>query len=255
MKTATLTRALCTLALAAALSACAAPEPTKEGRPRAASQPTPAAPQAPTAATLPSPAATEAPGAQPSSAPQAARQSPPDARDVRAAVERTYKGAVTLEERAAVAAAVGDFNGDGSEDLIVEARPAPGRVSDLNDEFANWIVSDPRAVGPQVSRASDPRQGARKVAPRSGRPQVEAGDALLVVVHGYKEAGWRNPEALQTYLLRGAAGTEMRVEPRAIARLSTRGRIPRLLGDVLSQRLEGRDGFLYWTGSTYGWLY
>lgn len=234
--------ALCLLALAALLCACAAPEPAKDEQ-RAAAPQTPA-PQA-------SPAATPEPPADP---PPQAQPSPPAPQEARAAVERVYKGAVVFDERAgAPPAAVGDFNGDGSEDIIVRARPAPGRLAEVNDEVANWIVSDPRTVRPPDPRDFDPHQSVQKLTPHE-RPRIEAADALLVVVHGYKEAGWRNPEALQTFLLKNVAGDELRVERRLEARAAARGRTPRLFGDVLHEKLGGAPGFLYWTGAGYGWF-
>jgi hypothetical protein len=239
MKTRTLTSALCLLALAAALCACAAPEPAKEEQ-RAAATQTSATPQ--TSAAQATPAATPAP------------PSPPGPQDARAAVERVYKGAVVFDERAAgESAAVGDFNGDGSEDLIVRARPAPGRLAEVNDAVANWIVTDPRTVHPPDPRDFDPHQSVQKLAPHA-RPRIEAADALLVVVHGYKEAGWRNAEALQTFLLKNVAGEGLRPERRAEAQAAARGRAPRLLGDVLRENLGGAPGFLYWTGAGYGWF-
>src|SRR5215212_232579 len=238
MKTRTLTPLLCLLALCASLCACAAPEPAQDGRPAAAAQTTPA--QATTAAT---PAPTADAKSQPS---------PPAPQEARAAVERVYKGAVVFDERAGHAA-VGDFNGDGSEDIVVRARPAPGRLGEVNDEVANWIVSDPRTVTPPDPRQFDPHQGVQKLAPHE-RPKIEAADALLVVVHGYKEAGWRNPEALQTFLLKGVAGDGLRAERRAEAQAAARVKIPRLFGDVLRENLGGAPGFLYWTGAGYGWF-
>ena len=239
------TRALCLLALAASLCGCAAPEPAKDAQ-RAAAQATPA-PQASTAAALDAPTPTP-------EATTAVESPPPAPQDARAAVERVYKGAVVFDERAAeTPAAVGDFNGDGSEDIIVRARPAPGRLAEVNDEVANWIVSDPRTVRPPDPRDFDPHQGVQKLAPHA-RPQIEAADALLVVVHGYKEAGWRNPEALQTFLLKGVAGEGLRPERRAEAQAAARGRRLRLLGDVLHEKLGGAPGFLYWTGAGYGWF-
>jgi len=257
MKTRTLTLPLCLLALAAALCACAAPERPKEG-PRADATQAPAAQatQAPAPASSTDAAANAQP--QPTQA-AAAVKPPPGPQEVRAAVGRIYKGAVAPEERAVGAAAVGDFNGDGSEDLIVRARPAPHRLGELNDEVANWIITDPRTVRPPDPRDFDPHQGVQKLAPRTTRPRIEAGDALLVVVHGYKAEGWRNPEALQTYLLKGATGAELHAEPRDAARADAaradaRKHIPRLLGDVLREKLDGEEGFLYWTGATYGWF-
>jgi hypothetical protein len=219
-----------------------------EGSP-AASAATPAA----QAATPPDVAAT--PAAQPvapTPAPEAARQQPKPA-DVRAALERTYKGALAFDE-GAPRAAVGDFNGDGSEDLIVGARPAAGRLGELNDELANWIVYDPLTVRPPDPREFDPHQGVQKLKPREGRPRVEAGDGLLVVVHGYGEGGWRNPSALQTFLLKNVAGSELKTQAPAEARAAVRKKTPRLRGEVLHEKLGGEEGFLYWTGAGYGWF-
>jgi hypothetical protein len=238
MRTRTLTISLCLLALCA----CAAPEPAKDERPAAAAQTTPA--QATTAAATPETQAVAAAKAEPL---------PPAPQEARAAVERVYKGAVVFDERAAHAAAVGDFNGDGSEDIVVRARPAPGRLEEVNDAVANWIVSDPRTVTPPDPRQFDPHQGVQKLTPHE-RPKIEAADSLLVVVHGYKEAGWRNPEALQTFLLKGVAGEELRPERRADAQTAARDRRLRLLGDVLHEKVGGADGFLYWTGAGYGWF-
>ncbi|MDT5268074.1 MAG: hypothetical protein QOH49_260 [Acidobacteriota bacterium] len=244
MRRRTKTGALCLLALAATLCACAAPEPAKDEQ-RATATQTPAT-------QTPPDAAPEAPTPTPQAA--TAVKPPPEPQDARAAIERVYKGAVVFDERAAgAAAAVGDFNGDGSEDIIVRARAAPGRLAEVNDEVANWIVSDPRTVHPPDPREFDPHQGVQKLAP-TARPKIEAADALLVVVHGYKEAGWRNPEALQTFLLKGVTGEELRPERRAEAQAAARGRRLRLFGDVLREELGGAPGFLYWTGAGYGWF-
>jgi hypothetical protein len=245
-------RALCAAAATALLlCACAAPQTVKEQTPAAGTQPTPAAQQ--TTPAPESPAA--APDAQPAASPAtpAAAPPPPQTSEVRAALERTYKGAVAFDERGA-RAVVGDFNGDGSEDLAVEVRPAPGRIAELNDELANWIVTDPRTIKPPDPRNFDPHQGVQKLQPPGARPQIEAGDTLLVVVHGYQEKGWRNPEALQTFLLKNTAGADLRAGSRTEARAATQKRIPRLFGDVLHERLGNEQGFLYWTGATYGWF-
>jgi hypothetical protein len=233
-------------ALALGLCACASePRPVSEGRP--AGESAPAAQATPAAAATPVAAA-----AAQTPAPEAARRPPADA-DVRDALERTYKGAVVFDAGAS-RAAVGDFNGDGSEDLVAAVRPAAGRVEELNDELSNWIIYDPLTVRPPDPREFDPHQGVQKLKPREGRPRVEAGDGLLVVLHGYGDGGWRNPAALQTFLLKNVAGSELRAEGPAEARAAAGKKTPRLRGDVLEERLGGGQGFLYWTGAGYGWF-
>ncbi|MDQ3746597.1 MAG: hypothetical protein M3444_19665 [Acidobacteriota bacterium] len=247
-----MTNASCAaLTLAALLCACGGQQTAKEETPAASPQPT--APAA-VAANQESPALVQPnAGTQPSATPTPTLvYAPPQAPEVRAALERTYKGAVTFDERGQTV--VGDFNGDGSEDLMVEVRPAPNRLSELNDELSNWIAADPRKVQPPDPRNFDPHQGVQKLAAAPARPQVEAGDALVVVIHGYKESGWRNPEAMQTYLLKGVAGTDLKMEPRAGAQVGVRGRL-RLLGDVVREKLGDESGFLYWTGASYGWFH
>jgi hypothetical protein len=247
MKTRRLPNIICLVALALALGACTESKPAPDA---AAASPTPAAQSASTespAAAIPTPAAAATPAQTP--LPPA-----PSAGEVRETVARVYKGAVTADEREDFAV-VGDFNGDGSEDLVVRVRAAPGRLDELNDDLANWIVSDPQKVERPDPRKFDPHQGVQKLTPPAERPRVAASDTLLVVIHGFKESGWRNEEASQTYLLRDAAGTDLRTQARAEAKLvNIRKNPPRLVGDVISQTLHGRRGFLYWNGATYGWF-
>jgi hypothetical protein len=228
----------------------------KEQPPAAVTQPTPVSQTTPAQeppAVAAAPDAQTAADAQPDATHATPAALPPPS-EVRAALARTYKGAVVFDERVA-RAVVGDFNGDGSEDLAVEVSPAPGRSAELNDELSNWIVTDPHTVKPPDPRDFDPHQGVQKLPPPGPRPQVERSDALLVVLHGYQERGWRNPEALQTFLLKSAAGTELRTGRRTDARAAAQKRVPRLFGDVLYERLGNEQGFLYWTGATYGWFH
>ena len=240
------------LTLASALGACTDSKPSPE---TSAASPTPAARSASTeapAAPTPTPSPQPETAATPAPTPMPA---PPPASEARAAVERIYKGAVTADEHAG-SVVVGDFNGDGSEDLVVRVHAAPGRLGELNDDLANWIVSDPQKVQRPDPRNFDPHQRVQKLTPLAERPRVAASDALLVVIHGYKEAGWRNPEASQTYLLRDAAGTDLHAQERAKAKLASISQNPpRLMGDVIRQTLHGREGFLYWNGATYGWFH
>lgn len=155
-----------------------------------------------------------------SASPRSSTPAPPKARDVKAAIQRVFGEAVTVDPGRA---ATGDFNGDGSEDLAVAARPAPARLDHLNDDLANWTLQDASA-----SRTSD-------------RVTVARADALLAVVHGYGAAGWRDPQARQSYLVRHAVA-----RPRV-------ARDAHGLAQVLVDDAPGHPGFLYWSGSRYVW--
>jgi hypothetical protein len=252
MKTTKLLNTLGPLALAFALGACADSPKAPDGA-NASPAPTAQGTASESSAATPSPAAQDVAAATPTPAPTPLPP-PPPAADVRAAVARVYKGSVAADERAG-SAVVGDFNGDGSEDLVVRVRAVPGRVDDLNEELANWIVTDPRKVERPDPRKFDPHQGVQKLTPTTERPHIAATDSLLVVIHGYKEAGWRNAEASQTYLLKDVGGTDLRTQTRASARLTTLGQNPpRLMGDVIRETLRDEQGFLYWNGATYGWF-
>jgi len=163
--------------------------------------------------------------------------SPPKAREVREAIRRVFADAVAADGGRAVA---GDFNGDGSEDLAVVARPGPGRLAPINHELANWTVQDAQAAPLDAS-------GARRVT-------VRQADLLLAVIHGHGARGWRNPEARQSYLVRNAVGSQAR--PRVVedGRGLARPGSPRLRGDVIVEGIPGRPGFVYWSGARYVWF-
>jgi hypothetical protein len=105
-------------------------------------------------------------------------------RDVRNALHRVFGPAVT---QGPAPAAVGDFNGDGSEDLAAVVRVAPKMLEVVNDELANWLRQD--ATGG-----------------RTGRVIVGQDDVLLAVIHGHGPQGWRHGEARQGYLVRYSDG-------------------------------------------------
>jgi hypothetical protein len=201
--------------------------------PAASPSATPAAPAAPAAAPTPNETMT----------PAARDATPPAPADARSAVERVYKRAVSLDADASRAPVVGDFNGDGSEDIAVAVRPAPGMLAELNSEFANWVVVDPRRYGPR----------GQPVEP--GPAKVEQRDTLLAIVHGYGEKGWRDPRATQSYLLRNAAGEGARAVPLKsfppALKVKKEGADSR--ADVISEKLSGVAGFLYWAGGKYVW--
>lgn len=162
---------------------------------------------------------------------------------------RVYGDAVTVDTRRAPSYLVGDFNGDGSEDIAVVVKPARDKLGEINNEFANWIVEDPRAVG-----LPDPHKNVQKLPQPSAPVKVKDNDLLLVIIHGYKKEGWRNPEARQTYCLYDAVGGSMTSDPvkdllgsQGNKNEATRG------GDVIKETLAGEQGFIYWTGAKYAW--
>jgi hypothetical protein len=194
-------------------------------------------------APAPSPQKQEAPPAAPPAATLDAAQG---------AVARVYKDAVVFNKDSRVPFVVGDFNGDGSQDIAVVVSPAKGRLAAINSEFAGWIVTDPQRVVPPEMR------GDAKVFPKRPEPvKVREGDTLLAVIHGYRKDGWRDPLSSQTFLLKNAYGGEMRVEPAggALGGTLRREQLPALRGDVIRERLAGEDGFVYWTGSNYAWFH
>jgi hypothetical protein len=93
----------------------------------------------------------------------------------------------------------------------------------------------------------------QKLNARDALPLGAAGDGRLSVLHGHGEGGWRNPAALQTFLLKNVSGTGLKTQAPAEAKAAARRKTPRLRGEVLHEKLGGEEGFLYWTGAGYGW--
>src|ERR1051326_1602812 len=94
---------------------------------------------------------------------------------------------------------VGDFNGDESEDIAFIARPAPGKIADINSELSNWIIQD-------ADKAFIPPPNKRVVLPTARqRPQIGREEEVLAIIHGFGPRGWRNPDARQAYLVKNAA--------------------------------------------------
>ncbi|MDT5271895.1 MAG: hypothetical protein QOH49_4081 [Acidobacteriota bacterium] len=229
---------LCLLPLAASFVFTACAETAQQQSARDGS-PTPQPPQ--TAAAPPTQAA---PGANPSAAP-----APPLA-DVQGALARIYHDTVALQASRGTPFVVGDFNGDDSQDIAMVVTPAKGKLPKINSEYASWLVGDPRKVVlPEV-------RGDVKVFPKRPEPVVvRPDDLLLVVIHGYQQAGWRNPLSAQTFLLRNAVGDEMKTRSaeNVLNAATDKGRLPQLRGDVIWETLAGETGFIYWTGTKYAW--
>ncbi|HEX8088970.1 MAG TPA: hypothetical protein VF762_08965 [Blastocatellia bacterium] len=216
------------------LSACAKPpeQPIKEAPPTAVE---PALPQEPAQASQPEPQ-------------KAAPAPPPTIAEARAAVERVYKDAVSVAANVSPNFTVGDFNGDGSQDIAVVVSPAKEKLADINHELASWMVRDPLAETlPQLMI----RQSSNEPKPR---PVItERDETLLAVIHGYEATGWRNPEAQQTYLLKSAVGKNIRTETKKNLLKTDKDKRPPLLGDVIKESIAGQPGFIFYTGATYAW--
>lgn len=185
--------------------------------------------EAPKAPTPPPPAS---PGTQLSQAP------PPALNEVQEAVKRVFKEAALIDSTRNPNYLAGDFNGDGSPDIAVILKPAPGKLSQMNQEFPPWILRDPF------------------VTPEPGMPALEiaATDVLLAVIHGYGPYGWRDPQATQTYLLKNAVGSDVKTLSKTDFVTANQGKkLPRLRGDSISEVLRGRSGYLYFAEAMYSW--
>lgn len=225
------------LAVSASLAACAEQAQLAD---KAAASPAPRPEQT---APTPAPQKQEAPP----TAPPAATLD-----DVQGAVARVYKDVLVFNKSSRVPFVVGDFNGDGSQDIVVVVSPARGKLAAINSEYAGWIVTDPQRIIPPEVR------GDTKVFAKSPEPaKVREGDTLLAVIHGYRKDGWRDPLSSQTFLLKNAYSGEMKVEPAggALRDAARREQPPALRGDVIRESLAGVDGFVYWTGSNYAWFH
>lgn len=141
---------------------------------------------------------------------------------------------------------VGDFNGDGSEDLAVIARPAPGKLNDVNSELANWVIQDAdNAFIPPPSKSV-------VVPPAQELPHVTASEEVLAIIHGYGPQGWRNPDARQAYLVKHAAATLVGTAP-SISQKAIRAMKLPVETEIIKQVRHNRKGFLFWTGGMYAW--
>jgi hypothetical protein len=175
---------------------------------------------------------------------------PPQPAEAQDAVRRVYGRSVIVESGHPQYFTAGDLNGDGSPDIAVMVRPAPGQLTELNNEVANWIRCDPTKVKP-----SKPQKHGRIMLQMVEPTVIEAHDLLLAVIHGYGPQGWRSPDARQSYLLKNAAGSEIKLVPVAEAiKLAKNNRdLPLPRGDMIKQTLGSDHGLLYYTGAKYAW--
>jgi hypothetical protein len=174
----------------------------------------------------------------------------PKLAEVQEAVKRVCQDTVTIDTSQREPYIVGDFNGDGSQDLAVIVRPAKGALAKLNSEYANWIVEDPRRVV-----LPDPNKAVQRLPKTQESANVQQDDLLLLILHGYRQEGWHHKFARQTFLLRNAVGENIRAQSLNEASKPTGGKNTpaQLLGDVIKEKLAGQEGFLYWANAKYAW--
>ena len=176
-----------------------------------------------------------------------ARQ-PPTVAEAKDALERVYRGAVVAGEPATFV--TGDFNGDDSEDIAIAVTPITDKIEEVNSEFANWILADPKRAA-----VFDPKKRTQSLPAQTSPVKVQAGEALLVIVHGNGPNGWRDRDATQSYLLKNAAAAGMRVFPlrNFPPALKVKERGAKSRADVISGTISRKAGFLYWATGKYAW--
>src|SRR5260221_9458753 len=123
------------------------------------------------------------PPAEPTPASLAMKLPPPTPAQLEGGLRRTFGEAVRPDARPP-RGIVGDFNGDGVEDVAMPVRPAEGRLPELNDGLANWKVQD--ALGEDAARGKASRN-----VERAGGAAVGAGGLLVGGVHRFGVRGWR----------------------------------------------------------------
>ena len=160
----------------------------------------------------------------------------PKLAEVEEAVKRVFKDAAVIQPDYKASFLAGDFNGDLSQDLAVVLKPVPDKLAEMN-EHPRWLLRDPH-VGYD----------------RRVQLRVQKDDVLLAVIHGYGSNDWRDPEATQTFLLKNAVGSNMRVQNGKEFVTQNAGRkLPRPQGDLIGETLQGTPGFLYYNTATYSW--
>lgn len=163
---------------------------------------------------------------------------PPEPNAVRDAVKRVLKDAVVIDDERNPNFVAGDFNGDSSQDLAVVIKPEPHKLAEMNEEFPTWILRDPLG-------SSDAK---------SPRLRIAADDVLLAIIHGFGLNGWRDPQATQTFILKNAAGSaiETRLLKEFLAANAGK-KMPQIRGDVVSETIQDKRGYLYYADATYAW--
>jgi hypothetical protein len=188
------------------------------------------------------------PTTNPLDAKEIPKPSPPKPDDVSIVLARVYEKAVTADTSREPLFLVGDFNGDGSQDLAIPVKPNEAKLGDINSELANWILEDPKTVPIPGLPLGGRKSGA------ASPVRADKGDALLAIVHGVGTQGWRNPEAKQTFLLKNSGGNSMSAQTvKDLQNSKDRSKLPPLRGDAIREASGEKVGLIFWTGAKYAW--
>ena len=199
--------------------------------------------QAPVEKPIPVSSATPQPA---SSATPMPKLPPPTQAEVEAAFHRVFGDSLVVSKSNRPFFIVGDFNGDEAEDLALIARPAPGKLQDVNSELSNWTIQD-------ADKALVPSSAKKVVVPlNEARPTVGNGEEVLAIIHGVGPSGWRGPDARQAYLVKHAAATLVGTAPSVSQKAIRAMRLP-VETEIIKQVRNNKKGFLFWTGGVYAW--
>jgi hypothetical protein len=185
---------------------------------------------------------TPLPASKPASA-ATAKSAAPSADEINRAVSRVFDKVAAADLSRKPAFTLGDFNGDGSQDLAVFIKTNEGQFGEINNELANWVLEDPKNFAP----------------PRTNKPaappvHAQKEDLLLAVIHGVGDEGWHNPEAKQTYVLKNNDATKLSTQSiKDLKAANDKGSLPQLRGDVIGETVGSQSGILYWNGGKYAW--
>ena len=190
-------------------------------------------------APAPTPLAKKSPEPQP-------KLPPPTKAEVETAFHRVFGDSLVAEHGIPQFFIVGDFNGDASEDLAVIARPAPGKLDDVNSELSNWIIQD-------ADKAFIPTPNKKVVSlPKAELPKIEKNEEVLAIIHGFGPTGWRNPDARQSYLVKHAAAPFRGIAPSVSQKAIRAMKLP-VETDIINEVRNSKKGFVFWTGGVYAW--
>lgn len=158
----------------------------------------------------------------------------PNTAEVRNKIKTIFKDAAVLHPNHNPNFLSGDFNGDGSQDLVVILKPV--KIEEMNQQ-SPWLVRDPRSnISTRV------------------RPPIQKDETLLAVIHGFGTNDWRDPEATQTFVLKNVVGSDMKVKTgKEFVEANTGRKLPRPQGDLIGETIDGTQGYLYYATSNYSW--